>query len=224
MPMRSRWWPLWITLLVLALLAIKALNKRDDLSGPIAFGVLIIVVSAGFLVARRRFRRRLRRWAAHAEWTPVDPDEQQWPWLPHRQGGSAVRRAWRRDVDGLPVTFGELRWKGNAFAGLVVQRKGSGAVVVIRLPQSQPPMALHHRFKPVGDSFRLRQPALLDAYLAGDIGTWTVNGDELFTVEARDVWIDPEIADHAVRRALRVVRLLDLGPDTTTSVAPGPGE
>jgi hypothetical protein len=218
MPMRSRWWSLWLALLALALLTVKALSKRDDWSGAILFGVVIVATVGGYFAGRRLFRNRLRRWALLGDWTPV---ERPWPWEPPPRGVIKVRRAWERRIDGLPVTFGELRWKGNAFAGMVLLHGGSGAFVIVRLPLPSPPMALRHAFEPVGGSPRLDQPALREAYLAGDIPTWTVRDDELYTIEARDAWFDPAMADEAVRRALHIVRLLDLGPDTTTGVAPG---
>ncbi|WP_250007072.1 hypothetical protein [Actinoplanes sp. M2I2] len=216
MTMRGRRWVLWFVLIYLGSLAAKALNRRDDWSSVYAAGALIIVVGGPYLLARSRDRRRLRRWAAHREWSPIDPDDRQWPW-PAQRGQVKVRQAWQRVTDGLPVTFAEVRWKGGAFAGMVLQPKGSGAVVVVRLPQPGPAMALHHAFQPVGDSPRLEQPALLEAYLAGDIPTWTVRGDELYTVEARDAWVSPELADQVVRGALRAVHLLDLGPDTSSA-------
>ena len=229
MLIRRRWWsPMWLGVLFVALLLGRALNRgRDDWSGPIAFAVIVTVAPAGFFLARFLFRRHLRRWADRGGWAEVDPDERPWPWQPragrrtkiHRAwqppagGRVKVRRAWQREIDGLPVTFGELSWKNTDFAGTASQHKGKGAFVIVRLPQTQPPMALRHAFEPVGDSPRLEQPALLAAYLAGEIGPWTVRDNELFTIEPRDAWLDPDMADQAVRRALRAVQLLDLGPD-----------
>nr|WP_221377782.1 hypothetical protein [Actinoplanes polyasparticus] len=243
MLIRRRWWsPLWLGVLVVALLLGRALNRgRDDWSGPIAFAVIVTVAPAGFFLARLLFRRHLRRWAVRGGWTEVDPDERPWPWQPHaasrtkirrawqpqtggrikvrrawqpQAGGRIkVRRAWQREIDGLPVTFGELSWKNTDFDGTASQHRGKGAFVIVRLPQTQPPMTLRHTFEPVGDSPRLEQPALLEAYLAGEIGPWAVRNNELFTIEPRDAWLDPDMADQAVRRALRAVQLLDLGPD-----------
>ncbi len=215
--MRRRWWVLWFALIYLSLLLVKALTRRDDWSSAYAAVGLVAVAGGGYLLARLRYRRHLRRWAAHREWTPIDPDGRAWPWPGQPRGTVKVRRAWQRETGGLLVTFAEVRWRGDAFDGMILQPKGSGALVVVRLPQPEPPMALHHAFEPVGDSPRLEQPALLEAYLAGDIPTWTVRGDELYTVEARDAWVSPELADQVVDGALRVVRLLDLGPDTSSA-------
>ncbi|MCO8273139.1 hypothetical protein M1L60_21330 [Actinoplanes sp. TRM 88003] len=213
MLIRKRWWqPLWLSVLVVALMLGRALNRgRDDWSGTVAFLVIVTVTPSAFLLTRVLFRRHLRRWAARGEWTEIDPDERRWPWP---DGRIKVPRAWQREIDGLPVTFGEIRWRNHDFDGTVPRRKGKGAFVVVRLPHPQPSMVLRHTFEPVGDSPRLDQPALFEAYVAGEIGPWAVRGDELFTVEPRDVWLDPQIADQAVRRALRTVQLLDLGPDT----------
>jgi hypothetical protein len=217
---RRPWWsPLWLGVLFVALLAARALNRRDDWSGAIAFLVIIVAAPAGFLLTRLLCRRRLRRWAAGDGWAPIDPDERQWPWppgtgAPPARGRVTIRQAWQRTIDGLSVTLAEAKWRGDPFEGLILLRKGQGAVVVVRLPQPSPPMALHHAFTPVGDSPRLDQPALREAYQSGAISTFAIRGAELFTVEPRDAWLDPRMAEEAVRRALHALRVLDLGPDT----------
>ncbi|GIM92234.1 hypothetical protein [Paractinoplanes toevensis] len=220
------WWELARVVAVIALLvALLALTKGviillgDRFPVPTLIGMIVAFLTppAVILINRERARRRMRNWAATGEWTPVAPDARTWPWQDLlRQGRVRVRRAWTREVDGFPVVAGELHWTGNALAGAVTGDKGRGVFVVVRLPLTVPSMALRPPSGFVGDSFRLDRPELRAAYVAGELPAWTARGDELFTVEQRHGWVWPETTEAAIRRALRTVTLLDLGPDLTS--------
>lgn len=171
-------------------------------------------VAAGYQVLnRRRQASRLRRWARENGWSPAVRESLQWPWQGLvLRGQLRIKRPWVRDVDGIPVTFGEIRWSGGALSGAVPMRAGDGVFVVVRLPLPSPGMAMRMPYQFVGDSHRLERRELRRAFLDGDIPAWTVRGDELFTVEPIPS-PTPEAIDRAVQRALLVVRLLDLGAD-----------
>jgi hypothetical protein len=195
-----------------------------------AFLVAFVVAVAGITVTvrldRRRRHRRMLRQAAEAGWTPIELDGRGWPWdgqLPP-QGKARVEGAWTRVVDGYPVTVGRIRWSGNAFIGLVRELESHGIVTVVKLPQSQPPMALRAFYRFVGDSPKLDRPELRWAALRNEIPTWTVVGDELFIVEAHPELITPEVTDRAVRQALHVVGLLEIGPASDYPPAPAPDD
>ncbi|MCO8273138.1 hypothetical protein M1L60_21325 [Actinoplanes sp. TRM 88003] len=178
------------------------------------------VIAAGFAAysihsaLRALSLRSMSRWATAMGCAPVDPATIDWPWQNLTlQGSSQVRSAWTGDIEGLPVTFGEVQWSGGAFSGAVIDRDGKGIFVVVGLPQAQPPMAIRFPHKFIGDSPRLEQPAVRHAFRIMEIPPFTVRDTELFTVEPRDQALDPGSTYRAVRRALHVVRLLDIGPD-----------
>ncbi|GAA4587697.1 hypothetical protein BJY16_008309 [Actinoplanes octamycinicus] len=184
--------------------------------------VVIVATTAGVSLARRRRRRRMVREVQAAGWDPIDAQGRQWPWDGQlRQGAVTVETVWTREVAGFPVIVGRVRWTGNAFAGLVREREAHGLVVVVRLPQPEPAMALRSMYRFVGDSPRLDRPELRWAALRDELPTWTVVGDELFTVETHQDWITPEATDRSVHRALHVLNLLGIAshlPADGTSV------
>jgi hypothetical protein len=208
-----RWWPFYFLLLF----PLFDVLDRFSWRGGAWFVAVVGAATAGFLAVGGRIRHRLEQWASAGGWTPVETLKRQWPWpSPH----TVIRRAWHREIDGLPVMFGDIDWRNNALTGAAEQQAGSGTFVVVRLPHTQPSMGVSPSGEVVGDSPRAHQPALREAFRTGEIPAWAVRGDELFTIEP-NAWTEPEDAERAVRRALLVVRMLDLGPDTTSNVAPG---
>ena len=192
-------------------LVLALCGRRPPLLVLAAVAVVGVVVAE---VARVRARRRLDRWAEDQGWVTVDTAGRDWPWHGLLVSGAAtVGRAWIRETDGMPVTFGEVRWTGAAFGGAVLSAVDSGLFVVVRLPVAAPPMAVRLPYLFLGDSPRLELPALRDAFLRGDIPPWTVPGNVLFTVEPVTGRPGPPAVERVVSRALSVVRLLDLGPD-----------
>jgi hypothetical protein len=183
----------------------------------LALGFFAYSISAVF---RAVSLRAMSRWAIAMGCFPVDPATLDWPWQNLQlQGNSKVRYAWSGDIEGLPVTFGEMQWSGGALSGAVLDRDGKGVFVVVGLSQTQPPMAARLPYKFIGDSPRLEQPAVRHAFRIMEIPPFTVRNTELFTVEARDQALDPGAAYRAIRRALLVVQLLDIGPDRPQVVA-----
>ncbi|WP_127504301.1 hypothetical protein [Actinoplanes solisilvae] len=218
MRMSPKWW------LVLLLLPFPLIGVIDSWQKAVAYVVLVTVVAGVSSLMRHGMLAQLEQWATVAEWTPVEATEREWPWQSPRH--VKVKRAWTREIDGLSVTFGLVGWESDALAGSVRKQTGSGTFVVVRLPHTQPSMALSPSGDIVGDSPRAHQPELLQAFQRKDIRAWTVRGDELFTIEPTGL-PNPYHVKRIVRRALLAVRLLDLGPDlhpgpdTTTSIAPG---
>ena len=213
-------WRTWRTAAGWAAVAAALLVPAFVLRYPMARCVvaigLVVLATAVWTVARVLSIRGLRRWT-RTRWTGVDPGSRSWPWdTLVLQGDVRVICAWTGHADGFPVTFGQIGWSGRALAGAVDDNDGQGTFVIVRLPQPEPPMAARMPLRFVGSSPRLEQPALRDAFFSGRIPAFTVRDDELFTVEQGSLTIEAAAAVHAVRRALLVVRLLDLGPDTTT--------
>ncbi|MEU4423063.1 hypothetical protein AB0F81_20760 [Actinoplanes sp. NPDC024001] len=173
----------------------------------LVLAVALLLIVAGLLAHREVVRRRVRAWAAG--WTPAG---RVWPWDGlRRQGDIRVPRAWTREVAGLPVTVGEIRWSGGALAGAVLARAGRGVFVVVGLPGEAPEMGLRLPYRFVGDWPRQTDPEVREAFLDGRIPLWTVRGGELFTIEPRDgLFAGPAVFDRAVRRALLAVELLHL--------------
>ena len=201
----------WAVALV-ALVAVIVLGEGHP--GMVWPAVAVLVVGR-YRVRRWRARRRLARWAEEHGWVVIDPAGREWPWRGLLVSGRAtVHRAWIRECDGMPVTVGEVAWTGAAFGGAVLSPADRGLFVVVRLPVGVPPMAMRLPYQFIGDSPRLTVPALRRAFLDDDVPPWTVPGEVLFTVEQHAEPTTPEAVDRVVTRALRVVRLLDLGPDT----------
>lgn len=205
---------------VAALLAAGSVSLLDPVAG------CTFVIALGFLAysIRSVFRalslRAMSRWATAMGCLPVGPAALDWPWQNLQlQGNSQVKYAWSGDIEGLPVTFGEIRWSGGALSGAVLDRDGKGIFVVVGLPQTQPPMAARLPYTFIGDSPRLEQPAVRHAFRTMEVPPFTVRNTELFTVEARDAALEPGAAYRAIRRALLVVQLLDIGPDRPQVVA-----
>jgi hypothetical protein len=196
----------WLLLVVANVAAEMAIRwyPGKTLAGLIgAAGLGITVV----LILRYRAHRRMVR----PDWTLLDTDERRWPWEGLNPNGEAlVKRAWTGECDGFPITAGEVKWSGGAFAGAVVARGGKGIFVVVELPLPTPGMAMRLPYQFIGDSPRLESPALRAAFREGEIPPWTASGNELFTVEEHLRWITPDAMDRTIRRAVRVVRLLDL--------------
>ena len=198
-----------------ALVALVGLIVLGEGHPGMVWLVVAVLVVGHYRVRCRRARRRLARWAEEQGWVVLDPAGREWPWRGLLVGGRAtVHRVWIRECDGMPVIVGEIAWSGAAFGGAVLSAADRGLFVVVRLPVGVPPMAMRMPYQFIGDSPRLTVPALRQAFLDGDVPPWTVPGEELFTVEQHAGWTTPEAVDRVVTRALRVVRLLDLGPDT----------
>jgi hypothetical protein len=131
--------------------------------------------------------------------------------LIERPDQTKVHRAWTRTVAGLPFTVGEITWDDNALSGSVMDWKGRGVFVVVKLPAPTEPMALRRPHRTIGTSHRLDFPAMHAAYEAGEIPPWTANDDRLFTFNPIRGQLRAGAVEVAVRRTLLVVRLLDLG-------------
>ena len=191
------------------LIGFGVLGTWYPVPGLVGAIAVLVVAPAGYGVLMARRRVGLGRWATANGWTPVGAGSRGWPWEGLALNGKAeAGRAWARE----DVTFGEVRWSGGAFAGAVPQREGHGVFVVIRLPESQPGMAMRLPYVVVGDSPRLQRPKLREAFLSGEIPPWTVRDRELFTVEA--VPVEAAAAQRAIGRARRIAGLLDLDGDS----------
>jgi hypothetical protein len=183
-------------------------------------GLFVLVLIVRVRLVRRRERdaqRRIDEWVGAGGWISV-PARSAWPWesLLRMAGTVVVDRAWQSMIDDLPVTAGELHWDANALDGAVVGWAGRGVFVVVHLPVATEPMAMRRPHRTIGTSHRLDRPELHDAYENGDLPPWTARDRSLFTFEAFDGRLDPVALDRLVLRTLRIVDLLDLGPDTTS--------
>jgi hypothetical protein len=181
-------------------------------------GVIALVIVTSVTVRRKRdrdARNRIEAWVTAGEWIPV-PVHAGWPWtsLVRNTDHVVVDRAWQSMVDDLLITAGELHWTDNAFDGAVVGWSARGPFVVVHLPVPTEPMALRRPHRTLGTSHRLDRPALHDAFENGEIPPWTAREQSLFTVEAVPGRLHPDSLDSLIRRTLRIVQLLDLGPDT----------
>ncbi|WP_328470521.1 hypothetical protein OHA21_04740 [Actinoplanes sp. NBC_00393] len=214
--MRTKRSPTFATagLAVATILAVAARILGEWFPGWAVLLLLTVVLGAGLTVLGQRelLRRRAQAWAASAGWTAVARDDRLWPWQGLQLHGEVrVERAWTRDVDGFAVTTGEIRWTGGALSGAVLPRHGKGAFVVVRLPRAVPDMAVRLPYRFVGDWPRQTEPEVRQAFLDGRIPPWTVREGELFTIEPQDgLFLDPDVLDRAVRRALLAVRMLEL--------------
>ncbi|MBG0562466.1 hypothetical protein [Actinoplanes aureus] len=178
----------------------------------LAAASVVLLIGLALLTRRALLRRRAVAWAGDAGWTAAGESSRPWPWQELRlRGDIRVTRAWTREVDGLPVTTGEIHWTGGALAGLVLARAGRGVFVVVGLPRPVPEMGLRLPYRFVGDWPRQTDPEVRQAFLDGLIAPWTVRGGELFTIEPQGgLFLDPAAFDRTVRRALRTVALLHL--------------
>lgn len=207
----------WINAGWSGVLAVLLVASRSPCLILLGLAVAAFCVRAG---ARGWSLRAMSRWATAMGCSPVDPKAHEWPWRNLQlQGNSQVNSAWSGDIEGLPVTFGEVTWSGGAFSGAVVDRDGRGTFVVVGLPQTQPPMAARFPDTYVGDSPRLEQPTLRHAFRTMEIPPFTVRDAVVFTVEPRVSGFEPGEVYRAIRRALLVVRLLDIGPDRPLAAA-----
>ncbi len=197
--------------LLFLLIGFGVLGTWYPMPGLVGALAVLLVPLAALPVSLVRRSFGLGRWTSQNGWRAVARDSRPWPWEGLALSGRAeVGRAWSRSVEGFPVTVGEVRWSGGAFAGAVRERESRGLFVVVELPGPQPGMAMRLPQVVVGDSPMLASPELGAAFLTGEIPPWTVRDDELFTVEI--VAVDPAHVTHAVSRALRAVRLLGLAP------------
>jgi hypothetical protein len=207
-------------------------------------GTLVVghVVRARRRVRRAvRARRELAAWAGPAGWTsiPVAADRP-WPWtgLQVAPDVAVVLSAYTRRVGAFPVTVGEIRWHNRGLGTTVEPAAGSGLFVLVELPQPLPSMAVRcypalsrrrpgedefrRRFETRGfDSYRLDDPEFRAAHVNGDVPLWTVIGRDLFAFVPLDRPATPAAVDLAMERTLRVVRLMEFGPDGP--VLPGGG-
>jgi hypothetical protein len=185
--------------------------------------VWLLLVAACFLsllADRSRPAGVLARHAAAAGWERTAPGKPEWPWPEPQPGGTIrVRRAWSFTAGGLPVTAGDVRWTGRAFGGATDDADGQGVVVVVHLRGRVPSMAYHVPFERIGDSPLLDRTELRKAFLTRRIPPWTVRERCLYTVEPANGSVTPALIDSAVRRALLIVRLLDLTGEAGTSEA-----
>jgi hypothetical protein len=84
------------------------------------------------------------------------------------------------------------------------------------IPVPTEPMSLRRPHRTLGSSHRLDRPALHDAFENGEIPPWTAREQSLFTFEAVKGRLHPSSLDSLLLRTLRIVDLLDLGPDAVT--------
>jgi len=213
--------------------ATVAVNKLfGGAARPVIFFLLVGVVFARSWWRRRRQRRadsELRHWEGTAGWEPAT---RSWPWeqLVRFADTVQVLRAYAKRVDGFPVVTGELTFVDDGLGTTVDRRAGQAAFAVVTLPRPAPSMAVRvyrnplrrregddefrRRFRPVGTvSHRLDNPELQAAHVRGDIPPWTLIEDELFVFVPLDGPLRPRDLEEAVRKAIRVVRLLDVGAD-----------
>lgn len=190
-------------------------------SYPLPAFLISFAVLAGIIVtARTRLRttrRRVAAWVAAGRWIPV-PVDRAWPWtsLVFDTGSVVVKQAWQSIIDDLTVTAGELRWDQNALDGAVDTPAGTGVFVEVHLPVETEPMGMRRPHRTIGTSHRLDRPDLNDAFENGEVPPFTAQGRSLFTFEAFRGQLRPEAIDSLIQRTLRLVGLLDLGPDTVT--------
>jgi hypothetical protein len=178
-------------------------------------GVLLL---AGILIQVRWTARRVVRWAGAGGWVRAEREGLRWPWEGLLLRGTvSYGAAWVREIDGLPVTWGGIKWTEGALSGAVPTREGQGVLVVVRLPKPVPGMAMRLPNHIVGASPLLDRPELRGAFESGEIPPWTVRVDELFIFEPHDSWttvaVKTQAVARAVDRALSLVRLLDLAAD-----------
>lgn len=190
----------------------------------------IAALGAWWSHRERRAAREVARWVATDGWEPVPP--RPWPWreLVWSADTVTVLRAYTKRVDGFPVVTGELSFVDSALGAAVDRLAGYAAFAVVTLPQPAPSMAVRvhrnprgrragddefrRRFRPVGaESHRLDNPELRAAHVRGDVPPWTLIEDELFVFVPLDRPLRPGDLEETVRRAIRVVRLLDVGAD-----------
>jgi hypothetical protein len=200
----------------------------SDTSPGRMWAVWLLLLAAcflGLLADRSRAANVLARHAAAAGWERADPSIREWPWPGPQAGGAVrVRQSWAFTAGGFPVVAGEIRWTGGVLAGLTDSAEGRGVVVVVELPVPAPSMAYHVPFERVGDSPLLDRAELRRAFLTRRIPPWTVRGQTLLTVEPADESVTPALIDLAVRRALLVAELLDLGGAEALPVGTEEGE
>lgn len=188
-------------------------------TSPAPMWAVWLLLLAGCVLAlladRSRAASVMARHAAAAGWERIDPRDREWPWPGQRPGGTVrVRAAWSFTAGGFPVVAGEIRWAGDALAGLTDSAEGRGVVVVVRLPWAVPSMAYHVPFERVGDSPLLDRAELRRAFLTRRIPPWAVRERTLVTVEPAGESVTPALVGVAVRRALLVAELLDPGAGT----------
>ncbi|SDT29741.1 hypothetical protein [Actinoplanes derwentensis] len=175
--------------------------------------LLLVLPLLIYLANRVAAAHSLRRHVTRSGWASADPGGREWPWAAMTAGGTVqIGQTWEFETDGLPVTAGEIRWRGGALHGAVSRPEGKGIFVVLRLPRAAPSMALHMPYEFVGDAPVLTRPALREAYLGQRIPPWTVRDRELFTVTGERRPIRPAMVQDAVRRTLLVAGLLELVP------------
>jgi hypothetical protein len=209
------------------------------LEWPALTGV-VLATGAGYLGYKRwrrhrltvRARREMAEWRASSGWTEVPPPAA-WPWTSLQRWPDVVTvlNARARTVDGFPVKVGQISWTEDGLGRTVDRYAGSGLFVLVRLPQPVPSMAVRgyrkayrrrsdeedefrRRFETVGfDSYRFDGPAFRAVHVRGDVPLWTVIDRDLFAFVPLDEPLTPGAIDSAVRRTLRVVELMEFGPD-----------
>jgi hypothetical protein len=232
---------------------VAALAALSVVSGYLPGLALLVVpgtLIAGYVVRDRlrvrgaiRARRELAEWARPAGWTAVPvAGDRGWPWtgLQVAPDVAVVLSAYTKRIVAFPVTVGEIRWHNRGLGTTVEDAAGSGLFVLVELPQALESMAVRcypdlarrrpgedefrRRFELRGfDSYRLDNPELRAAHLNGDVPLWTVIGRDLFAFVPLDGPATPDAVDLAVERTLRVVRLMEFGPDgPVTPGATGP--
>ncbi|RSM58441.1 hypothetical protein DMB66_29710 [Actinoplanes sp. ATCC 53533] len=219
---------------LLSVLVVAANEVFGAAVRPVTCGIFVGCVFVHFWWRRRREQRAAREvagWVATGGWEPVSP--RPWPWqgLVRWADTVTVLRAYAKRVEGFPVVTGELEFSDNGLGTSVDRRDGRAAFAVVTLPQPAPSMAVRahrnavrrgegdddefrRRFRPVGaESHRLDNPELRAAHVRGDIPPWTLIEDELFVFVPLDRPLRPRDLEEAARKAIRVVRLLDVGAD-----------
>jgi hypothetical protein len=232
---------------------VAVLAALSALGGHLPGVALLVVPGTLLVGRTVRRRQRLRRavrargelaeWAGPAGWTAVPvAGDRGWPWtgLQVAPDVAVVLSAYTKRVVVFPVTVGEIRWHNRGLGTTVERAAGSGLFVLVVLPQPVESMAVRcypdparrragedefrRRFETRGfDSYRLDSSELRAAHVNGDVPLWTVIGRDLFAFVPLSRPPTPDAVDLAVQRTLRVVRLMEFGPDgPVTPGATGP--
>lgn len=195
---------------------------------------LLLLLRAGHRSLRRRLAdRAMRRWVARSSFSPAAPAAD-WPWAPLLRAPdmATVVRAYDGQVDGHPVTAGEIIWIDNGLGSAVDRWEGRGVFVVVRPRRPLPAAAVRvyrelpserdgedqfrRRFRTIaGDAAgtaMLADPVLRAAHVRGEVPPWTLAGGRLFAFVPLDGPLTPAAIEDAARRTVRLLHLLRADP------------
>ncbi|MBV1849051.1 hypothetical protein [Catellatospora tritici] len=220
---------------VLATVKLSGRALAHQVGAPAALLLLVLgaVVLVAVVSAWHRLRQwRLDRWAAADGWSAV-PDRKIWPWSARQlgEGGAVtVTHALTKIVDGREVTAGALRWEHDGLGGAVSRSSGTGTFVAIRLSGEHPGASVHRRrsggrrvrdeelflteYRIVIDDLsladRFTAVALRRAHVRREVPTWTISGDEIYTVCESVRTATPGRIEELTTGLLRVLALLEI--------------